>query len=409
MLFRLYYLLSDCNIPGLGLLKYQSFRAGMAFLLSIIISILLGWLFIRYMHSRRIGESIRSLGLNGQQEKAGTPTMGGIVILFSTIIPTLFLADLRNIYVIIMLVSMVCLGGLGFLDDYIKVFRNKKAGLNGWIKIVGQVAVGLFVALLLVFHNEVSMQNEERHVASMELVSGDRYSEEAADNMWSFKTTIPFIKETEFDYRSLIPLEGMPGNILALVLFLAVVVFIVTAMSNGANLTDGLDGLAAGVSAPVLVVLGIFAYLAGNVIYSDYLGIMYIPGIGEMMVYISAFVGALIGFLWYNGYPARVFMGDTGSLTIGGTIGIMAILVRKELILPLLCGVFFLESLSVILQVLYFKYTKFRTGVGRRIFRMAPLHHHFQKGGLHESHIVLRFWILSLLLSALTLVTLKVR
>ncbi|PID90975.1 MAG: phospho-N-acetylmuramoyl-pentapeptide-transferase [Bacteroidetes bacterium] len=411
MLYSLYHALAHYDIPGLGLLRYLSFRAGVAFVLALLVTVAFGGRFIRIMRRLQIGEEIRDLGFEDQMAKRGTPTMGGILILAATIIPSLLLADLRNPYIFIMLVSTVWLGLIGGTDDYIKVFRGNKKGLNGWIKIMGQVGLGLFVGLMLFCSPRVMVRGESPQQTSgerMEVVAVDANAQEVVYEK-NLKTTIPFLKDHELDYRDLVPFEGKVGNVIAWGLFVFVVVFIVTAVSNGANLTDGLDGLAAGSSAPMAMVLGVFAYLSGNVIYASYLHIMYIPEVGELLVYIAGFIGALVGFLWYNAYPAQIFMGDTGSLTIGGVLGVYAVLVRKELLLPVLCGVFLLESLSVILQVSYFKYTKRRFGEGRRVFLMSPLHHHYQKKGFVENHIVTRFWIVSILLAGLAVVTLKIR
>ncbi|PIE83937.1 MAG: phospho-N-acetylmuramoyl-pentapeptide-transferase [Bacteroidia bacterium] len=411
MLYSLYHALAHYDIPGLGLLRYLSFRAGIAFVLALLVTIALGGRFIRVMRRLQIGEDIRDLGFEDQMAKRGTPTMGGILILAATLIPSLLLADLRNPYIFIMLVSTVWLGLIGGADDYIKVFRRNKKGLNGWLKVMGQVGLGLFVGLMLFLSPRVMVRGEAHQASGSAPVAVEltEATPRAGGYEKNLKTTIPFLKDHELDYRDLVPLEGRMGNMLAWGLFVFVVVFIVTAVSNGANLTDGLDGLAAGSSAPMAMVLGVFAYLSGHVIYSSYLHIMYIPEVGELVVYISGFIGALVGFLWYNAYPAQIFMGDTGSLTIGGVLGVYAVLVRKELLLPVLCGVFLLESLSVIVQVAYFKYTKRRYGAGRRVFLMSPLHHHYQKKGFVESHIVTRFWIVSILLAGLAVVTLKIR
>ncbi len=422
MFYHLYLLFEGWDIPGLGLLQYLSFRAGMAFLVSLLLLIPFGHRVIRRLQRNQIGEEIRDLGLEGQMAKKGTPTMGGLLIVAATLLPTLLFANLSNAYLLIMLVATLWLGLLGGLDDYIKVFKHRKAGLNGWCKVAGQVALGLFVALVLFLSPETGVrpQTVKARVLQEEVVKdgvvangeGDGsevapYTLPALDK--ALTTTIPFFKNNELDYRWLVPFSGTLGDVVAWLLFAVVVVLIVTSVSNGANLTDGLDGLAAGVSVPIVAVLGLFAYLSGNVIYASYLNIAHIPNVGELLVYMGALVGALVGFLWYNGYPARIFMGDTGSLTIGGVIGVFAILVRKELMLPILCGVFLVESLSVMMQVAYFKYTRLRFGEGRRIFLMSPLHHHYQKKGIPEPRIVLRFWIVGLLLAVLTIVTLKVR
>lgn len=422
MFYHLYLLFEGWDIPGLGLLQYLSFRAGMAFLVSLLLLIPFGHRVIRRLQRNQIGEEIRDLGLEGQMAKKGTPTMGGLLIVAATLLPTLLFANLSNAYLLIMLVATLWLGLLGGLDDYIKVFKHRKAGLNGWCKVAGQVALGLFVALVLFLSPETGVrpQTVKARVLQEEVVkdgvvaNGEGDGSEVAPSTLpaldkALTTTIPFFKNNELDYRWLVPFSGTLGDVVAWLLFAVVVVLIVTSVSNGANLTDGLDGLAAGVSVPIVAVLGLFAYLSGNVIYASYLNIAHIPNVGELLVYMGALVGALVGFLWYNGYPARIFMGDTGSLTIGGVIGVFAILVRKELMLPILCGVFLVESLSVMMQVAYFKYTRLRFGEGRRIFLMSPLHHHYQKKGIPEPRIVLRFWIVGLLLAVLTIVTLKVR
>ncbi len=406
MFYHLYLLFEDWDIPGLGLLQYLSFRTGMAFLFALLLLIPFGDKVIGLLKRNQIGEEVRDLGLEGQLAKKDTPTMGGVLILGATLIPTLLFANLTNTYLLIMLVALVWFGLLGGMDDYIKVFKRKKAGLHGYYKLAGQSLLGIFVAVMLFVSPETDLrlnssgQEETTYSASTEVMPSHLDKE--------LTTTIPFMKNNELNYRSLFP-EGKTGAILGWALFAVIIIFVVTALSNGANLTDGLDGLAAGVSVPVVVVLGIFAYLSGNVIYATYLNIVYIPNVGELMIFMGAFVGALVGFLWFNSYPAKIFMGDTGSLTIGGVIGVFAILVRKELMLPLLCGIFLIESLSVILQVSYFKYSKMRYGVGRRIFLMSPLHHHYQKKKVPESRIVSRFWIVSILLAVLTVVTLKIR
>jgi len=407
MFYHLYTLFEGWDIPGLGLLQYLSFRTGMAFLLALLLLLIFGEPLIRALRKNQIGEEIRDLGLEGQKSKQGTPTMGGLLIVGATLIPTLFFANLTNAYVLIMLVSTVWLALLGGLDDYIKVFKQRKAGLKGRYKVLGQVTLGVFVALMLFVSPETGVR--ARSVKTDNTATTEVVETTVPTLEKDLTTTIPFVKNNEFDYHWLIPLDGPQGKVLAWLLFAIVVLIIVTSVSNGANLTDGLDGLAAGVSVPIVAVLGLFAYLSGNVIYASYLNIAHIPNVGELMVFMGAFVGALVGFLWFNGFPARIFMGDTGSLTIGGVIGVFAILVRKELLLPILCGVFLVESISVVLQVGYFKYTRKRYGEGRRIFLMSPLHHHYQKKGIPESRIVLRFWIVGLLLAVLTIVTLKIR
>ncbi len=404
------------GIPGAGVFQYISFRSAMAFITSLGISLLLGKRIIRFLQKKQIGEEIRDLGLEGQMQKKGTPTMGGIIILASTIIPILLFGDLLNIYVIIMMVTTIWLGFVGFTDDYIKVFKKNKEGLSGKLKILGQVSLGLFVGLAMymspsivvrerVVHHNPSMGTEivinRDNSARKQVILGPREK--------TTKTTIPFFKNNEFDYKFLVPFDGSWGKVVTWVVFIAAVILIVTAVSNGANLTDGMDGLATGVSAIIATTLGIFAYLGGNVIYAEYLNIMYIPATGELVVFMSAFIGAAVGFLWYNSYPAQVFMGDMGSLAIGGIIAVFAILIRKELLIPILCGIFFVENLSVVIQVSYFKRTKKKYGVGRRVFLMAPLHHHYQKMGYPEPKIVTRFWIVAILLAVITVVTLKIR
>ncbi len=425
MFYYLYLLFEGWNIPGLGLLQYLSFRAGMAFVFALLLLMPFGAKVIHLLQRRQIGEDIRDLGLAGQMEKKGTPTMGGILIVAATLLPTLLFANLSNAYLLIMLISTLWLGLLGGLDDYIKVFKRRKAGLKARYKVAGQVALGIFVALVLFLSPDTGIRPQsvgDKGVVEQNIVETgleDTFSQEAAQGGVeeqklpsldkALTTTIPFFKNNELDYRWFVPFSGTLGDVVAWLLFALIVVMIVTSVSNGANLTDGLDGLAAGVSVPIVAVLGLFAYLSGNVIYASYLNIAHIPNVGELLVYMGALVGALVGFLWFNGYPAKIFMGDTGSLTIGGVIGVFAVLVRKELMLPILCGVFLIESLSVVLQVSYFKYTRMRFGEGRRIFLMSPLHHHYQKKGSPEPRIVLRFWIVSLLLAVLTIVTLKVR
>lgn len=415
MLYYLFDYLDQMNFPGAGLFHYISFRAGMALIFSLIVSMVFGKKIIRLLQKQQIGETVRDLGLEGQLQKAGTPTMGGIIILSAILIPTLLFAKPHNIYVITMIIATIWLGLIGFLDDYIKVFKKNKEGLAGKFKVVGQVGVGLIVGCILYFHPDVQVHkkvdiNYELQ-AGEELVTKLHASEEGdANHKWivtqDMTTTIPFIKNNEFNYNWLI---GDWAKSYGWLLFIPVVIFIVIAVSNGANMTDGLDGLATGTSAIIGIALAVLAYVSANVRFSDYLDVMYIPYAEEMVIFISAFVGACIGFLWYNSFPAQVFMGDTGSLALGGIIAVFAIAIRKELLIPILCGVFLIENLSVILQVAYFKYTKRKFGEGRRIFRMAPLHHHYQKKGLHEAKIVSRFWIVSILLAVITIVTLKVR
>ena len=417
MIYYLFnYLDRVCDFPGAGMFNYISFRGAAAFLLSLVIALVFGKKIIRFLRRKQIGETVRHLGLAGQEEKAGTPTMGGVIIILATVVPVLLFARLDNIYLVLLLITTLWMGAIGFLDDYIKVFRKNKDGLKGRFKVVGQVGLGLLVGCVLYFSPQVTIREASpertavvQAVGGAESVSGEGQERFLQAEEHSSKTTIPFVKNNEFDYAYLISWLGGNYRDWVWLLFIPVVIFIITAVSNGANLTDGIDGLAAGTSAVQASVLGLFAWLSGNIIFADYLNIMYIPDVGELMVFICAFVGALIGFLWYNAYPAQVFMGDTGSLTIGGIIAVLAICVRKELLLPLISGIFLVEALSVMIQVSYFKYTKRKYGQGRRIFLMSPLHHHYQKKGLHESKIVTRFWIISVFLAVLSIVTLKIR
>ncbi|MEC4114522.1 phospho-N-acetylmuramoyl-pentapeptide-transferase [Myroides pelagicus] len=403
MLYYLFqYLDSILKIPGAGVFQYITFRSGMALIVSLLLSIIYGKRVIKFLYKMQIGETVRDLGLEGQKEKAGTPTMGGVIIIAATLIPVLLFARLDNVYVLLLILTTIWMGAIGFLDDYIKVFKKDKDGLKGRFKVVGQVSLGVIVGAVLYFSPSVTV----REVPTDHLLVDTPISRY---DVKSTATTIPFFKDNEFDYTMLISWAGEGASDYAWLVFIPIVIFIITAVSNGANLTDGIDGLAAGTSTISTFVLGIFAFVSGNVVFSNYLNIMYIPNSGEMTVFISAFMGALIGFLWYNTYPAQVFMGDTGSLTIGGIIAVMAIAVRKELLIPVLCGIFLVENLSVVMQVTYFKYTKKRYGEGRRIFLMAPLHHHFQKKGYHESKIVTRFWIIAILLGVFCLVSLKLR
>lgn len=396
------YLESLFKIPGAGVFQYITFRSGMAMIFSLLISIIYGKRIISRLSRMQIGETVRELGLEGQKEKAGTPTMGGIIIIVATLIPVLLFAKLDNIYVLLLILTTIWMGSIGFLDDYIKVFKKDKEGLKGRFKVIGQVGLGLIVGSVLYFSPAVTVREvPAKHMLSE--VSSSQY------DVKSTATTIPFFKDNEFDYSMLISWMGEGAKDYAWLVFIPIVIFIVTAVSNGANLTDGIDGLAAGTSAISTFVLGIFAFISGNVVFANYLDIMYIPHSGEMTVFVSAFIGALIGFLWYNTFPAQVFMGDTGSLTIGGIIAVLAIAVRKELLIPVLCAVFFAETLSVVVQVSYFKYTKNKYGEGRRIFLMSPLHHHFQKKGYHESKIVTRFWIIAILLGVFCVISLKLR
>lgn len=401
------------HIPGAGLFQYISFRTAMAVIVSLIITTVYGSRLIRALQNRQVGETIRDLGLEGEKKKAGTPTMGGLIIIGGILIPTLLFAKLDNIYVIIMIITTLWMGAIGFLDDYIKVFKKNKDGLAGRFKIIGQVGLGALIAFTMYFHPEIVVRQQVINPTSMKAVeimtdtqTGEKYY---AENVKSTKTNIPFYKNNEFDYAKVLAMFGLNSKMGTFFVFLFVVVFIVAAVSNGANITDGIDGLATGTSAIIGITLAILAYVSGNVIFSDYLNIMYIPNSGELVIFAGAFVGACTGFLWYNAYPAQVFMGDTGSLAIGGIIAAFAILIRKELLIPVLCGIFLIENLSVIMQVSYFKYTKKKYGEGRRIFLMSPLHHHYQKKGYHESKIVMRFFIVSITLAILTIVTLKVR
>ncbi|CEN42890.1 Phospho-N-acetylmuramoyl-pentapeptide-transferase [Capnocytophaga canis] len=404
MLYYLFdYLEKEYNLAGAGLFQYLSFRAGVAAILSLLIATIFGKKIIRRLYALQVGETIRDLGLQGQNEKAGTPTMGGVIIILATLVPVLLFAELANVYIILLIVSMIWMGIIGFADDYIKVFRKNKDGLKGKFKVLGQIGLGLFVGAMLYFNPNVTVKNESTKASTVTEVQIQQ------EEIKSTKTTIPFMKNNEFDYADLISWAGEGSKDWVWVVFIPIVILIVTAVSNGANLTDGIDGLAAGSSAIIVLTLGIFAWVSGNIIFSQYLNIMYIPNVGEMTIFIAAFAGALIGFLWYNTYPAQVFMGDTGSLTIGGVIAVIAISVRKELLIPLLCGIFLIENLSVMMQVSYFKYTKKKYGEGKRIFLMSPLHHHYQKKGYHESKIVMRFLIVGIILAIMSFVTLKIR
>jgi len=414
MLYHLFkYLDTAYNLPGAGLFRYLSFRAALAIIVSLIIGMIFGKKLIGLLHKKQVGETIRDLGLEGQNQKQGTPTMGGLIIIASILIPTFFFANLSNIYIIVMLVSTVWLGLIGFIDDYIKVFRKNKKGLAGKFKVIGQIGVGIFVGSMLYFSPQVRLEQKATNLRNQTVAV---YNDEVGingDENWvesrSTKTTIPFIKNNEFDYAWLINWLGKDAKKWGWLIFIPIVIFIVTAVSNGANITDGLDGLATGTSAIIGLTLAILAYVSGNYLLADYLNIMYIPESGELVVFGGAFVGACIGFLWYNSYPAQVFMGDTGSLALGGIIAVFAIAIRKELLIPVLCGIFLVENLSVMLQVSYFKYTRRKYGEGRRILLMSPLHHHYQKKGMHESKIVARFWIIGVMLAVVTIVTLKVR
>ena len=406
MLYYLFELLEKLyQLPGASVFKYISFRAAAAVIISMGFSMVFGARIIAYLKRQQIGESIRDLGLEGQKEKEGTPTMGGLIIILSTLIPVLLLARLDNIYIILLLLTMVWMGFIGWVDDYIKIFKKNKEGLQGRFKIIGQVLLGICVGSILYFNPDVTVRTDVTPLNEIE----NTISVPESKNIKATLTTIPMLKNNEFDYHSLIAWTGEASRNYVWLVFIPIVIFIITAVSNGANLTDGIDGLAAGTSAIIVFALGVFAWVSGNVNFAAYLNIMYIPNVGEISIFIAAFLGALIGFLWYNTYPAQVFMGDTGSLAIGAVISVIAIIVRKELLIPLLCGLFFIETLSVILQVSYFKYTRSKTGVGQRIFKMSPLHHHYQKLGFHESKIVARFWIIGIVLAVLTIVTLKLR
>ena len=404
MLYYLFeFLENNYNLPGAGVFYYISFRSALAIITSLLVSLVFGGSIIKIIKRFQIGEEVRKLGLEGEDEKSGTPTMGGLIILSAIIIPTILFAKLENIYIQVMLISTIWLGLIGFVDDYIKVFKKDKKGLAGKFKILGQVSLGLLVGLIMVFHSDIVVK--EKNLPT-EIEGVYTFSENAKK---SSITTIPFLKNNEFNYHDLTSWIGDGMSKYSWLLFVLIVVFVITAVSNGANMTDGLDGLATGTSAIIGAALVLFCYVSGNIIAADYLNIMYIPDSGELVIFMSAFVGACVGFMWYNSFPAQVFMGDTGSLSIGGIIAVVAILIRKELMIPILCGIFLLENLSVLLQVSYFKYTRKKYGVGKRIFRMAPIHHHFQKKGIHESKIVTRFWIIGVMLAILTIVTLKLR
>jgi len=413
MLYYLFeYLEKQFQFPGASLFGFITFRAAVAIILSLLISTIYGKRIIKFLQKKQVGETVRDLGLEGQAEKAGTPTMGGLIIILATLIPVLLLAKLDNIYIILLLMTTVWMGIIGFIDDYIKKFKKNKEGLKGRFKILGQVGLGIIVGTTLYFSDDVTIKEKLPIAQQQELLAENPNIAPAQlfqEEIKSTKTTIPFVKGNEFDYANLITWISPDLKPYAWVIFILVAIFIITAVSNGANLTDGIDGLAAGTSAIIVLTLGIFAWVSGNIIFSDYLNIMYIPRVEEITIYIAAFVGALIGFLWYNTYPAQVFMGDTGSLTIGGIIAVIAIAVRKEWLIPVLCGIFLAENLSVVMQVSYFKYTRKKYGEGRRIFKMSPLHHHFQKSGYHESKIVTRFWIVGILLAIISIVTLKIR
>ena len=416
MIYHLFEYLEQFDFPGAGMFQYLSFRASFSIMTSLVISMIFGKRIINMLHRKQIGESVRDLGLQGQSEKQGTPTMGGIIILASIIIPVLLFANLTNIYIILMLVATVWMGLIGFLDDYIKVFKKNKQGLRGKFKVIGQVGLGLIVGLTLYFSDDVMIR--ERIQVTQENFNEYKTEDmqvDQAGNLYIIQehkellTTIPFVKNNEFDYSWLIWFSGKYADHFVWIIFVLAVIFIVTAVSNGANITDGLDGLTTGSAAIIMVTLGVLAWLSGNAIYSNYLNIMHIPNAGELVIFAGAFIGATIGFLWYNSYPAQVFMGDTGSLALGGIIAVFAVVIRKELLIPILCGVYLVESLSVILQVGWFKRTRLKYGEGRRLFLMAPIHHHYQKKGFPEPKIVTRFWIVGIMLAVISIVTLKMR
>lgn len=410
MLYYLFEYLEKMNVPGAGVFQYISFRAGMAIIVALLTGTIFGKMAIRMLQKQQIGEVVRDLGLEGQYAKKGTPTMGGVIIIGSILIPVLLFTKLDNIYIILMIVSTLWLGTIGFIDDYIKVFKKDKEGLAGRFKIAGQIGIGLIVAITLFSSDEVLVREKVfNETVTVQLDNGMEIERPVTREVKSTVTNVPFIKNHQFDYSSVLWFLGDQAKKWGWLVFAVAVIFIITAVSNGANITDGLDGLATGTSAIIGITLGIFAYLSSNVIYADYLNIMYIPHSEELVVFMAAFIGATVGFLWYNSFPAQVFMGDTGSLTLGGIIAVFAILLRIELLIPILCGIFLVENLSVMIQVSWFKYTKKRYGEGRRVFKMAPLHHHYQKLGYTESKIVTRFWIIGIILAVLTIVTLKVR
>lgn len=416
MLYYLFTYLNELDVPGAGVFQFITFRAASAVMVSLLISMVFGKRIIKYLHKKQVGETVRNLGLEGEDQKQGTPTMGGLIILAAILIPTLLFARLSNIYIILMIVTTVLLGLIGFIDDYIKVFKKNKAGLAGKFKVVGQVAVGILVGAILYFNDDVRVYHKvpgQDQQVEQQVENQDHFT---ADNevKWtraesSTVTTIPFVKNNEFDYAWLVKWISDSAVDWLWIIFIPIVIIIITAVSNGANMTDGLDGLATGTSGIIGAALAVFAYVSGNTVFADYLNIMYIPDTGELVIFIAAFVGACVGFLWYNSYPAQVFMGDTGSLALGGIIASFALAIRKELLIPLFCGIFLIENVSVMLQVAYFKYTKKKYGEGRRIFKMAPLHHHYQKKGYHESKIVSRFWIVGIMLALLSFITLKLR
>ncbi len=416
MIYYLYDLMSHYDIPGIGMLPYISFRSGAAIILSLFLTTAFGKRMIRYLQQKQIGESIRDLGLEGQLQKKGTPTMGGLIILSAILIPTILFARLDNIYILLMLITTAFLGLIGFIDDYIKVFLKNKEGLAGKFKILGQVSLGLFVAATLFISDDVMVRQHVKSASGADLQeivvnpeTGKQETKFVTRDIKSTKTTLPFFKKNEFDYEWLVAFTGDAASWLKWVIYAIAIILIITAVSNAANLTDGLDGLAAGTSAISGATLGVLAYVSGNIIYSEYLNIMYIPNIGELTVFVAAFIGSTVGFLWYNSYPAQVFMGDTGSLALGGILAVFSVLIRKEILIPLLCGIFLVENLSVVIQVSWFKYTKKKYGEGKRVFLMSPIHHHYQKRGIPEAKIVTRFWIVGIILAVLTIVTLKIR
>lgn len=414
MLYYIFdYLHKNYHVPGAGLFQYISFRTAMALILSLIVTTVYGRRLINYLHTKQVGETVRNLGLEGQMQKQGTPTMGGIIILLGILIPTLLFARITNVYVLLLITATVWMGSIGFLDDYIKVFKKNKEGLAGRFKIVGQVGLGLIVGLVMYQNPNIVIRERVHASHKTEIGVQTQLTQEGSTyytkDVKSLKTNVPFYKNNEFDYSKVLKIFGGSYEEYGVIIFLFMVIIIITAVSNGANITDGIDGLATGTSAIIGLTLAILAYVSGNVIFADYLNIVYIPNSAEIVVFAGAFVGACIGFLWYNSFPAQVFMGDTGSLALGGIIATLAIMIRKELLIPVLCGVFLIENLSVMIQVSYFKYTKKKYGEGRRVFLMSPLHHHYQKKGYHESKIVTRFWIIGILLAIITIVTLKLR
>ncbi|MAU58404.1 MAG: phospho-N-acetylmuramoyl-pentapeptide-transferase [Flavobacteriaceae bacterium] len=408
MLYYLFeYLENEFQLPGASLFQFLSFRSAFAILISLLFTLIFGKYIINFLKEKQVGESIRDLGLLGQKEKEGTPSMGGIIIILGILIPVFLLARIDNIYIILLIITTLWTGIIGLIDDYIKIFKNKKSGLKGKFKIIGQIILGIFVGCTMYFNDDIKVKTRSNKIIKQNNYTGKMIFIDK--NSKAMVTTIPFVKNNEFNYNSILETFGITNPKLVWIIFIPIIIFIISAVSNGANLTDGIDGLAAGTSAIIVFTLGIFAWVSGNIKFADYLNIMYIPNIGEISIFIAAFLGSLIGFLWHNTYPASVFMGDTGSLTIGALISVIAIIVRKELLIPLLCGVFLIEIFSVIIQVSYFKYTKKKRGEGFRIFKMSPIHHHFQKSGYHESKIVARFWIIGILLAVLTIVTLKLR